>query len=127
MIFSTPPYFAVPATDHVENDGIDLLRMRRLGIDTYQEPVIYMRSDCHVCKSEGFGAQSRLQVRHGDKHVIATLNVITPSILEIDEAGLSKAAWHAWIFCPRPRTDSIKVDPVDFDLDQSNHSVVRVR
>jgi thymidine phosphorylase len=32
------------------------LRLKRLGIDTYQEPVIYMRQDCDVCRSEGFEA-----------------------------------------------------------------------
>lgn len=29
-----------------------VLRLKRMGIDTYQEPVIYMRSDCHVCRAE---------------------------------------------------------------------------
>jgi len=38
------------------------LRLRRLGIDTYQEAVIYMRRDCHVCRAEGFEAQSRIDV-----------------------------------------------------------------
>jgi thymidine phosphorylase len=84
----------LPMHEHT-GGGTDLLRMRRLGIDTYQEPVIYMRSDCHVCRSEGFEAQSRLEVWHEDVHIIATLNVITSSILEIDEVGLSEAAWNA--------------------------------
>ena len=29
------------------------LRLKQLGIDTYKEAVIYMRKDCHVCRSEG--------------------------------------------------------------------------
>lgn len=29
------------------------LKIRRMGIDTHQEPVIYMRADCHICRSEG--------------------------------------------------------------------------
>ncbi len=33
---------------------------RRAGIDTYQAPVVYMRSDCEVCRSEGFEAQARV-------------------------------------------------------------------
>ncbi len=33
------------------------LTLTRVGIDTYQEPVVYMRADCHVCRSEGFSAQ----------------------------------------------------------------------
>ena len=27
------------------------LKLRRLGINTYKEAVIYMREDCHVCRA----------------------------------------------------------------------------
>ena len=30
------------------------LRLRRLGIDTYQHPVVYLRADSPVCSAEGF-------------------------------------------------------------------------
>jgi thymidine phosphorylase len=70
------------------------LRVRRMGIDTYQEPVVYMRADCHICRSEGFEAQSRITIRHQERSIIATLNVVhDQQLLEIDEAGLSEAAW----------------------------------
>ena len=69
------------------------LRLRRVGIDTYQEPVVYMHSDCHVCRSEGFEARSRVLVRAGVREVIATLNVVHGELVAIDEAGLSEAAW----------------------------------
>jgi thymidine phosphorylase len=69
------------------------LRLRRLGIDTYDEPVIYMRTDCHVCRSEGFDAHSRVSVRLGSKAVVATLNMVTSELLHAYEAGLSEAAW----------------------------------
>jgi len=75
--------------------GAPTLRMRRLGIDTYQELVVYLRSDCHVCKSEGFEAQSRIELRHGQKRVIATLNVVHFNLLGEAEIGLSEAAWRA--------------------------------
>ena len=74
-------------------DSSATLRVRRMGIDTYQEPVIYMREDCHVCRSEGFEAQSRVLVRNGVKAIVATLNVVTEPLLESDEAGFSEAAW----------------------------------
>ena len=80
---------------HSKAGVYDSLRMRRLGIDTYQELVIYMRSDCHVCKSEGFEAQSRIEVRYQDRHIIATLNVVTSPMLDHGEAGLSESAWRA--------------------------------
>lgn len=69
------------------------LKLKRLGIDTYLESVIYMTADCHVCRSEGFAAQSRVQVTLGDRHLIATLNVVTDSLLRADQASLSENAW----------------------------------
>ena len=68
------------------------LRLRRLGIDTYQEPVVYMAADCPVCRSEGWAAQARVLVTLGDRSIIATLNVVT-GLLAPDEASLSEAAW----------------------------------
>lgn len=66
---------------------------RRLGIDTHQEPVVYMRADCPVCRSEGFAGHSRVQVRAGNKSIIATLNIVYGALLATDEVGLSEAAW----------------------------------
>ena len=71
----------------------NMLALRRLGIDTYQEPVIYMHADCHVCRSEGFEARSRVRVRLDEREVIATLNVVRSEMLQVDQAGLSEAAW----------------------------------
>ena len=69
------------------------LRARRLGIDTSQEAVVYMRKDCHVCRSEGFTAHRRVEVRNGTRKVVATLNIINGDLLQPGEAGLSEAAW----------------------------------
>jgi thymidine phosphorylase len=71
------------------------LRLQPLGIDTQREYVIYMRSDCHVCRAEGFEAQTRLEVTLHDRHIIATLNVVHSNLLTINEASLSTSAWHA--------------------------------
>lgn len=77
------------------NGAAHVLRMRRIGIDTYLEPVIYMRKDCHICRSEGFEAYSRVEVWRGNRRIIATLNVVTAPLFAADEAGLSEAAWRA--------------------------------
>jgi thymidine phosphorylase len=69
------------------------LRIRRMGIDTYQEPVVYMRQDCEVCRSEGFEAQSRVEICRDGRPIVATLNVVTSDLLAPDEAGLSESAW----------------------------------
>ncbi|RYF40844.1 MAG: thymidine phosphorylase family protein, partial [Comamonadaceae bacterium] len=69
------------------------LALRRMGIDTYQEPVLYMHGDCHVCRSEGFEAQSRVELALRDRTIVATLNVVTGEFLTPLQAGLSEAAW----------------------------------
>jgi thymidine phosphorylase len=65
------------------------LSIRNLGIDTYRENIIYMRSDCHICVSEGFTALTRVVVSNKITSIIATLNVINSEILSHGEAGLS--------------------------------------
>jgi thymidine phosphorylase len=70
------------------------LRARRMRIDTHDQPVVYMRADCRVCRSEGFGAHSRVRIRTAaGRHVVATLEVILDGIIGHGDAGLSEAAW----------------------------------
>jgi thymidine phosphorylase len=71
----------------------DQLRVRRLGIDTHQEPVVYMRADCSICRSEGFGAQSRVYLKINGHGIIATLNIVHGELIAAGEVGLSEAAW----------------------------------
>jgi thymidine phosphorylase len=71
------------------------LRVVRAGIDTYQQPVVYMHRDCPVCRSEGFAALTRVQMWVGTQQLIATLNVVTGDHPATDEVGLSEAAWDA--------------------------------
>ena len=80
-------------SDSAHRTSLYALRLKRLGIDTYQEPVIYMHRDCHVCRAEGFEAQARVQLAYNGHVIIATLNVVTGELLALDEAGLSEAAW----------------------------------
>jgi len=76
------------------------LRARRSGIDTRDEPVIYMRSDCPVCRAEGFRAHARVLVSLGDRHVVATVNHVFGELVGLDEAAFSEAAWR--LLDPRP-------------------------
>lgn len=71
----------------------NVARLKRLGIDTYQEQVLYMSRESPVCQSEGWLAESRVLVSHNGTSVLATLNVVTNGMLAPDEAGLSEAAW----------------------------------
>ena len=70
------------------------VRLKRLGIDTYQEPVIYLAADSPVCQSEGWQAEARVLLTHNGTALVATLNVTTDGLLAADEAGLSEIAWH---------------------------------
>ncbi|MBU2713675.1 thymidine phosphorylase family protein [Zooshikella harenae] len=71
----------------------DYLHLHRLGIDTHQEPVVYMRRDCHVCRAEGFNAQTRIKVMTDHHTIIATLNIVDSEIISHQQAGLSEIAW----------------------------------
>lgn len=69
------------------------LRARRAFIDTYQQPVVYMRSDCAVCLAEGFEAQAQVEVIYDGHEIPATLHRVDADWLHHDEAALSEAAW----------------------------------
>lgn len=73
-----------------------MLQLKYLGIDTSKEAVIYMREDCHICRSEGFFAQTRVQVTFNNRSIIATINTIelASNLLTSCEASLSRYAWN---------------------------------
>lgn len=70
------------------------LRLKQLGIDTYKEAVIFMRKDCHVCRSEGFEVHARIRISLNGRNIIATLNTIDNGLLNHDEVSLSEYAWN---------------------------------
>ncbi len=87
------------------------LKACRLGIDTHHEPNIYLRSDSHVCKSEGFEALSRVRINTERRQIIATLNMVTSDIVPEGHIGFSEAAWEmmdmryddqVWLSHPKP-------------------------
>lgn len=76
--------------DHTHNSHH--LRFRPLGIDTNQELVVFMPASCHVCKSEGFQALTRVTVSFNNKSIIAALNVTSDGLLQEGEISLSESA-----------------------------------
>ncbi len=80
------------AVEQAETE-LNFLQLKRMYIDTHQEPVIYMRKDCNVCRSEGFYAHSRVRISTQNNSIIATVNVVTNNVLSHQEAGLSESAW----------------------------------
>src|SRR3989338_3277773 len=75
------------------NKTYSTLKLKDLGINTYQNPVIYMRKDCYICKSEGFESQTRVKVTLNDRSIIATLNTVEGDLLMRNEASLSHYGW----------------------------------
>ena len=45
-----------------------ILQAMAMGIDTHQEPVVYMQEDCHICRAEGFNANTRVLISAGADH-----------------------------------------------------------
>ncbi|MBT8130814.1 MAG: thymidine phosphorylase family protein [Gammaproteobacteria bacterium] len=69
-----------------------LLAVVDIGIDTHQEPVVYMRNDCEVCLAEGFTASTRVGLEFQNRTLIATLNVVGETVLPPGHIGLSRVA-----------------------------------
>ena len=48
------------------------LPVRRAGIDTYRQPVLFLRQGCLVCRAEGFVALARVKVECDGREVVVT-------------------------------------------------------
>ncbi len=70
-----------------------VLRARRIGLHTQREPVVIMRRDCPLCRSEGLAPRSQVLLRVNGREVTAILFQGAEEWLERDEIGLSDAAW----------------------------------
>lgn len=68
------------------------LKVLEMGIDTQQEPVVFIREDCHICRSEGFNASNRVLIQNNGNSLHATLNVVSGDVLPEGYAGFSKVA-----------------------------------
>jgi thymidine phosphorylase len=88
-------------------------QLRRLGIDTGHEHVVYLDRDSPICRSEGFGPHSRLSLRVGEREILATLNLLQHGWLAADEAGLSESAWFS--LHPQPGEKVVIAHPPSVD------------
>ena len=67
--------------------GGNQLRLKRLGIDTHQEAIIYMARECPVCRAEGFTALSRVLVSLDGHSILATANQTTAFVNNLGEGS----------------------------------------
>ena len=89
------------------------LKLKRLGIDTYRENIVFVRSDCNICISEGSALPTRVLVAHKNKNIVATLAAVHSNILNHGEGSLSEIAFKR---LEVKETDSITVShllPID--------------
>lgn len=69
------------------------LRVRRMRLYTQREPIVVMRTDCPVCRSEGLAPRSQVLLRSGSREVTSILLQGADDVLAQDEIGLSEASW----------------------------------
>ena len=69
------------------------LKARRSGIDTGNELVIFMHSDCPVCHSEGLRAHARVLLSFNHRQIVATSHHVFGDMVGHDEIALSESAW----------------------------------
>ncbi len=72
---------------------LSTMRARRLGLHTQHQAVVVMRSDCHVCRSEGLSSRAQVLVTAGARQVQATLFQIDGDMIAPDQVALSETAW----------------------------------
>ncbi len=70
------------------------LQIRRVGIDTWRENVVYLHRDCPVVRAAGFQALSKVEVHANGQLILAVLNVVDDErIVSNCELGLSEDAF----------------------------------
>jgi thymidine phosphorylase len=70
------------------------LRAKRLRLHTQHQAVVIMRTDCHVCRSEGLASRSQVLVSSNGREVQATLFQIEgDDLLAADQIALTETAW----------------------------------
>jgi len=107
------PMVTTKKTTGFARPRLEASQLRRLGIDTGYEHVVYLDHDSPICHSEGFGAHSRLSLRVGEREILATLNLVHADWLDPNEAGLSESAWLS--LNPRPGERVVIAHPPSVD------------
>ncbi len=70
------------------------LKLRRLGIDTYRENVVYLHRECEIYRAEGFQVLSKVKICADGRRILAVLNVVDDdSIVTPTDLGLSEEAF----------------------------------
>ena len=72
----------------------DMLKLRRVAIDTYHENVAFLHRNCALYRAEGFQALSKVEIQANGTRIYAVLNIVDDdSIVSPDELGLAEQAF----------------------------------
>ncbi len=72
-----------------------MLKLRRIGVDTYRENVAYLSRDCPLYRAEKFQGLAKIEVSKNGRSILAVLNIVDDlQLLPRDELGLSEQAFH---------------------------------
>ncbi len=102
-----------PASHLPHDDTAQLLKIRRLNLHTQDEAIVLMRTDCHVCRSEGLTARSQVLVATTSHEALATLYQVSGDFLTLNEVGLSEAVWRRLRAADGDAVTVRHADPVD--------------
>ena len=67
----------------------------RMHLHAQHQPIAIMRTDCHVCHSEGLAPRSQVLITAGSREIQALLYQIDSDLLQVGQVALSEAAWIA--------------------------------
>ncbi|WP_439515578.1 thymidine phosphorylase family protein [Oceanibaculum nanhaiense] len=71
-----------------------MLKLKRIGIDTHRESIVYLNRGCTLYQPEEFQALAKIEVVGPGRQMPATLNIVDdPELLTPDELGLSEEAF----------------------------------
>lgn len=68
------------------------LKTKKIGIDTYNESIVYIRKEHVLRPSLGLHILEKVRVRKGNKEILGTLHAVNDELLGLSEVGLSEYA-----------------------------------
>jgi thymidine phosphorylase len=71
-----------------------------------------MRTDCHVCRSEGLSARAQVLLSAGGHDVLATLHQTSNDLVAVGEVGVSEIVWQRLQVSHGDRVSVRHADPV---------------
>jgi thymidine phosphorylase len=74
-------------------EGLNLLRVKALPVDTLRENVVMLARDCHALRPERFKGTRKVELRLNGRSIVANILIVDdPSLVSANEAGLTRPA-----------------------------------